>query len=323
MSRIFYFCPDFPQPSGGTKTLYRHVRQLCQQGFDAAIVHQKTGFMLTWHGIQAPVIALADRPQFQADDILVIPEVMLDFIRQTEHFAGQRVIIALSWAPAYHRLPPGGRWQDYGIQQVMTVSPVIKHTLEWSMGIAVTLIHEYIDAALYAYQPAQKKPQIAYMTRKDSSGEWLHGVLARRQPTLAAYTWLPLREMTEAIYAQSLRSSTLYLATTMQEGMHISVLEAMACGCLVVGYAGVGGHAYMQGTGKAQNCILVENGNLPQLGEMLEEVLLRLHINPHQYDHVIEHARSTVHPYQDAQSETDSLQAFFVKLGANPNNPAQ
>lgn len=317
MSRIFYFCPDFPQPSGGTKTLYRHVRQLCQRGFDAAIVHQKTNFMLTWHGIQAPVIALEDRPQFRADDILVIPEVMLDFMRQTQQFAGQRVVFAQSWAPAYHRLPPGGRWQDYGIEQVITVSPVIKRTLEWSMGIAVTLIHEYIDADLYAFHPAQKKNQIAYMTRKDSSGEWLRGVLTRRDPALAAYTWLPLRELDEPVYAQHMRASIIYLATTMQEGMHISVLEAMACGCLVVGYAGVGGHAYMQGAGETQNCILVENGNLPQLGKTLEDLLLRLQIAPHQYDDVAENALATVRPYQNAAAEAASLQAFFTKLGAH------
>ncbi len=318
MSRIFYFCPDFPQPSGGTKTLYRHVRQLCQLGFDAAIVHQKTGFVLMWHGIQVPVIALEDRPQLRADDILVIPEVMLDFIRQTQHFAGQRVVIALSWAPTYHRLPLGGRWQDYGIQQVMTVSPVIKRTLEWSMDINVTLIHEYVDVELYAYQPAQKKPQIAYMTRKDNSGAWLHGVLVRRHPALATYTWLPLRGLDEAIYAQHLRASTIYLATTLQEGLHISILEAMACGCLVVGYAAVGGHAYMRGIGEAQNCLLVENGNLPQLGETLEDVLLSLLTDPHCYDPVTEHALATVRPYQNAAAEADSLQTFFAKLGANP-----
>jgi glycosyltransferase involved in cell wall biosynthesis len=318
MSRIFYFCPDFPQPSGGTKKLYRHVHELSQFGFESAIVHQKAGFVLTWHGIQAPVIWLEDRPQFRADDILVIPEVMLDFMRQTQHFAGQRVVIALSWAPAYHRLPPGGRWQDYGIHQVMTMSPVIKRTLEWSMGIDVTLIHDYVDAALYVYEPAEKKPQITYMTRKDSSGEWLHGVLARRNQALSAYIWLPLRGMDEVIYAQHLRESIIYLATTVQEGMHISVLEAMACGCLVVGYAGVGGHAYMVGTGEQQNCILVENGNLPALGETLEQVLLNLLSDHHPYDRIIENALATARLYQDQVAEMQSLQAFFEKLGANP-----
>src|SRR5262245_31016929 len=126
MARILYFCPDFPQPSGGTKTLYRHVWRLRQLGFEAAIVHQRHGFTLTWHEYAAPVLWLEDRPTFGPADVCVFPEVMLDYIRQTQGFGGQRVVIALSWAPAYHRLRPGERWQDYGITQVITKSPLIK-----------------------------------------------------------------------------------------------------------------------------------------------------------------------------------------------------
>jgi hypothetical protein len=314
MSRILYFCPDFPQPSGGTKTLYRHVWRLRQLGFEAAIVHQRRGFVLTWHGYEVPILWLEDHPQFGQADICIFPEVMLDFIRQTQGFRGQRVVIALSWAPAYNRLRPGERWQDYGITQVMAKSPVIKRYLKWSMGIDVTLIHEYVDAIRYVYDPALKKPTIAYMTRKDATGEWLHGVLARKGEPFTAFTWLPLRGMDEAIYAQHLREATVYLATTMQEGMHVSVLEAMACGCLVVGYAGVGGHVYMVGEGDRQNCVLVENGNLPMLGETLEQVLLNLHIDHHHYDRIINNAVRSTQPYQDMEAEARDLKTFFERF---------
>lgn len=315
MPRILYFCPDFPQPSGGTKTLYRHVACLRQLGFAAFIVHQHTGFELAWHAYQAPILWLADKPEFRPDDVWVFPEVMLDFIRQTQNFPGQRIVIALSWAPAYHRLRPGERWQDYGIAQVMTKSPVIKRYLEWSMEIQVALIHEYIDPARYVHEPAQKKLKIVYTTRKDNSGEWLQGVLLRRNPAFAHYTWLPLRGLEEAIYAQHLREALVYLATTMQEGMHVSVLEAMACGCLVVGYAGVGGNTYMVGQGVAQNCILVENGNLPALGEMLEQVLRNLLSDPHGYDPIRQQAIATARAYQNAEAEAQSLSTFFENLG--------
>lgn len=312
MARILFFCPDFPQPSGGTKRIYRYVQRLNQLGFDAAVVHQKKNFVLTWHGYAAPVLWLEDRPQFHTDDTLVIPEVMLDLMRQTQKFAGRRVVLALSWAPAYNRLKPGERWQDYGITQAITVSPVIKRYLEWSMGINVTLIHEYVDATRYSHQREQKKNQIAYLTRKDASGAWLQTIITRRNPTLTGYTWQALRDMDEATYAQHLQTSTVYLATTLQEGMHVSVLEAMACGCLVVGYAGVGGHAYLVGGSAQQNCILVENGNLPLLGETLEQVLLTLLADPRRYDSIIENALAAVRQYQDEEAEIQSLQAFFA-----------
>ena len=75
MSRILYFCPDFPQPSGGIKTLYRHVQRLVEQGFDAWIVHQKRPFRVTWHGYAAPTMWLSERPQFRPQDILVIRQI--------------------------------------------------------------------------------------------------------------------------------------------------------------------------------------------------------------------------------------------------------
>jgi hypothetical protein len=176
------------------------------------------------------------------------------------------------------------------------------------------LIHEFVDPGRYFYQPADKKNQIAYLTRKDASGAWLHGVLVRKGDPFTAFTWLPLREMNEQTYAHHLRESAISLATNMQEGMHVSVLEAMACGCLVVGYSGVGGHEYMVGTGEQQNCILVENGNLPALGTTLEQVLLSQVADRHSYDTIIQQAVRTAHAYQNAADEQRSLQIFFAQF---------
>lgn len=313
--RILYFCPDFPQPSGGTKTLYRHVSRLRAAGVDAAIVHQQHGFVLDWHTYAVPHLWLEDRPRFGPDDTLVIPEVMPDLIRQTKGFAGRRAVISLSWLPTYARLLPGERWQDHGITHVLTTSPAIRRHLEWSQEIDVTLLPEHVDPALYHYAPDAKQLDVTYLTRKDASGAWLAGVIARRQPNLSAWNWTPIRGLPEAAYAERLRAASIYLTTTLQEGAHISVLEAMACGCLVVGFSAIGGTDAMIAAGPAQNCISVENGNLLQLGQALEEVLIEWLRDRSRYDRIIANALHTARAYQDAAAETAALLAFFAELG--------
>ena len=245
MSRILYFCPDFPQPSGGIKTLYRHAQRLKEMGSDAWIVHQKRPFQVTWHGYEAPTIWLSDRPQFTPRDVLVIPEVMPQIMQQTARFAGERIVIALSWSPTYWNLPAGQTWRSFGIERVITKSPLIQEYLRWSMGIEATLISEYVNESRYRFAPDQKRPKVCYLTRKERSAAWLHSILFAKGPPFTEFEWMPLRGLSEDEYARHLRQATVYVSTNMQEGMNTSVLEAMACGCLVVGYSGIGG-VYMR-----------------------------------------------------------------------------
>ena len=316
MARILYFCPDFPQPSGGIKTLYRHVQRLQEIGFDAWIVHQQRPFKATWHGYIAPTLWLSDRPQLTPQDVLVIPEVMRQIIQQTANFAGERVVIALSWSPTYWNLPQGQTWRQFGITRVIAKSPLIQQYLRWSMGIEATLISEYVDRERYRFAAESKRPKVCYLTRKDRSAGWLHGVLYAKGRPFDSFEWMPLRELSEDEYARNLREATVYVTTNMQEGMNTSVLEAMACGCLVVGYSGIGGGVYMEKDGPRQNCVLVENGDLPALGRQLESVLRRLFADADAYGEVIQNGLITARAYQDPEAEAESLQAVYAPLVA-------
>lgn len=314
MSRILYFCPDFPQPSGGVKTLYRHVQRLQELGFDAWLVHQKRPFRTDWHGFDVPVLWLSDRPRFTPADVLVFPEVMRPLMEQTAQFSGERFVIALSWSPTYWNLPPGRTWRSFGIERVLTKSPLIQKYIHWSMGLEATLISEFVDPARYYHQPEQKRSKVCYLTRKDRSAAWLHGILQAKGPPFTEYEWQPLREMSEDEYARHLREASVYVTTNTQEGMNTSVLEAMACGCLVVGYSGIGGAVYMRTSGEGQNCVPVENGNLPALGRQLETVLTHLTDDPAAYAWVIRNGRKTAQAYQSRDAEAESLKNLFGPL---------
>jgi glycosyltransferase involved in cell wall biosynthesis len=312
MATIYYFCPDATQPSGGIKTLYRQVQLLNDAGQEAAIVHQNPGFRVEWHGYKVPVVAAAELPPLNSGDCLVIPEVMPGVMAGTSGFAGRRLVIALSWQPAYYQLRPDQRWQDFGIEEVITCSPTIQRWVRWRMGIEPQMFERCVDPGLYYRpDPGLKEQQIAYTSRKRGLGAHLQGVLERKRRFAGHYSWQALHGLSEGDYAAALRSALVFLPSTLQEGMHISVLEAMACGALVVGFNGVGGGDYMEAHGPDQNCILAENGNLPELGMLLEEVLGQLLEDPDRHRRVVRNALATAQRYQDAQAERDSLLAIF------------
>lgn len=309
-TRVFYFCPDFPQPSGGVRSIYRHVTILRAAGVDAAVVHQKRDFVADWHGYPAPVIWLEDRPGFTPADTLVFPEVMAEMVRQTKAFAGRRFVFALSWLPSYTNLRPGERWRDLGVDGVLVQSRTVARAVAWSEGRPAHYIPPFVDPTLYHFGSTAPRRTIAYLTRKDRAGAWLHGLLASAAAR-AGLTWTALRNVPEAEYAAALRGAALYVPTTVQEGLHVSVLEAMACGALVVGFAGVGGNDYLVGQGDGRNCVLVENGDLVGLGQALEEVLATLATDAAAFDAITANAKAAVAPFQDPAPQRDALLALF------------
>ena len=311
---IYYFCPDISAPSAGIKRLYRHVFHLNRKGLDASILHQKKGFVLIWHGYQVPVIWMEDQPILRAEDILVFPESATGVMQQTQHYPNTRLVIVLSWAYIFKNLPEGENWKDYGITQAITPSTYIKEFLEWSMGVTVTLIGDYVAPTRF-YPPSEKKKhKIVYQARRSNVGNLLRGYLEKKGGALNDYEWTPMINFDEDQYASHLREASICLLTSEQEGTPTSALEGMATGCVVVGYTGIGGSDIMIGEGDNQNCVLVENGHLLELGQTLEKVAIDMKQQPGCYDAVIKNAVSTARRFADFEKEGDSLKRFFESL---------
>ena len=185
------------------------------------------------------------------------------------------------------------------------------------MGVKVTLIANYVDLRKFTYRPDLKMLKISYMARKDLSGEIIRTIIEKKAGPHQTYRWARLHDLTENQYAAELGTSAVFLATSPQEGMPTSVLEAMAAGCLVLGFSGVGGNDYMVGEGHHQNCILIENGNYPALGKKLESALEILEDNPTAFQRLTANGIETAKRFQDPEEEANSLDAFYSSLCRN------
>ncbi len=273
--RIFYVCPDIEVPSGGIKRLYTHVELLRENGYDAYIMHVKKGFKLGWFESEAPIVYSCDFPLASLDprDTIVVPEGFPAVIKQLKTLQVKKVVIALSFAYIFKHMPAGENWKDYGINWVMANNKITGDFIQWSMGIKnIHIIGSSIDHNMFHYKPDMKRLQVAYIKRKDTLSSNVEKILksrtASRNPDFITIANLNIQD-----YARVLKESKIYLTTSTAEGFPRPILEAMACGCLCIGFDGVGGRDFIVESGRRQNFVLAESMNLIDLSGKLAELV--------------------------------------------------
>ncbi len=254
---VYVLSPDNNKPSGGVKILYRHVDVLNRNGIEAAVLHQARGFRCDWFRNETRIEYL-ENVRLGAEDFLVIPEIygpniaamgsMPAIGRQARKvifnqncrytFLGQTLESVL--APHFE-LPYQSRPEFAG---AIVVSEDSRDYLEFAFpGLDVWRIHNAIDAALFSFQ-GSKKRQICFMPRKHSEDAiQVLGMLSLRG-SLRGFEVVAIDGMTEVQVAEVMKSSMFFLSFGYPEGCPLPPAEAMACGCVVVGYDGFGGREY-------------------------------------------------------------------------------
>lgn len=246
-TNIYVICPEYNAPSGGIKKLHDHVTSLRELGFAAYIVHEKPGFRCDWFSHSASIRYL---PHLQVNpaDVLVIPEVYGPEI--LSFYPGIRKVIYCQ--NSYNALW-GFKGTDLSLRDVYRHPDVIRVVVNSEQDrlffahlfprLPVFRVHNGIDAGNFHYVE-EKKPQIACIPLKlPKEALLLRHVLEARGAT-DGYTLRSIEGMDYQSYAQVLRESLLFLAFSHNEGFGLPPAEAMACGCLVVGYDGTGGKEY-------------------------------------------------------------------------------
>jgi glycosyltransferase involved in cell wall biosynthesis len=272
LDRIFYECRDVSYPAGGVRRLYRHVEILNRHGFSAYVLHHLPGFKPAWFETDAPTVYWTEKLKLHRNDVLVIPEGHTDVIIRTTDAEYERVVIALSWSYIYSRLPVGRDWRHFGIRHVIAGSLYVQEFISRSMGLESTAIASGVDLTLF--RPADhRKCQIAYMPRKNEN--WFHmiaSIFRSQCEDLADVPFVPIDNASHREVGRVLSESAVFLATGFPEGLARPPLEAMASGCVVVGFSGRGSLEYMR---HEDNCLLAEDMDPLTAAEHLGTALRR------------------------------------------------
>jgi glycosyltransferase involved in cell wall biosynthesis len=270
---IYYFCPDFRGVVGGVKTMYRHVDILNRNNFGAAILHSTTGFRCDWFENKTR-IAYVRKTKFERNDVIVFPETLLAYFTDARNPALLKLHFyrlfsknrhkfytnELSKAPirkvifnqnAYLTFKDFDYSKEYDIayirKDVVATICISEDNYNYLKivfpGIPLFKMQLSANHADFYYQH-EKKRQIAFMAdrNKDDWNQVLN-ILKIRKLT-EGFELVPIKDKTEKQVAEILRESPIFLSFGKTEGFSLPPMEAMICGCVVVGYHGGGGREY-------------------------------------------------------------------------------
>ncbi|NUR94003.1 MAG: glycosyltransferase [Kribbellaceae bacterium] len=245
-------------------------------GIDAALWFRKPGYRPPWFSTTAPVVG-GDQLEFGVDDLLVVPELYL--LPGVDPAPGVRKVIfnqnhfLTYWSWRDTDDYPG--WDP--APEVWAVSRESRDVLgRLHPDLPVHLIPNPVDTELFR-PAAVRSRRIAWMPRRrpleatvlerllrndsrtlPTNPRALHADLSPGDAELrggggelrsGGVELAVLAELTEVQVAEALGGTSVFVALGISEGFGLPVAEALAAGCLVVGYPAGGGEELFEAPG--------------------------------------------------------------------------
>jgi len=266
--------PDWNKPAGGPRKQYQCVDVLNAAGIPAAVVHHSPGFRCDWFRNETKVFA-ASEIEVSPADVIVIPEIYGSSICQLPK--GIRQVILNQ--NAYLTLDALGRGVEEAAKPylhnpdlvaVVAVSDQNADLLRYAFrDITVHRVRWSVNPALYFPPATAPGKRIAYMPRRraDEAAQVL--ALLKLRGILDGWEIVPISNRSESEVAEIMRSCRLFLSFSEREGLGLPPLEAMACGCLVVGFTGYAGAEFFA----KPYAVAVEDGDVGAFAAEVERVL--------------------------------------------------
>lgn len=308
--RILFVCGDDPAPSGGVLACYRQVRWLAEAGIDASVLHSQLGFRA--RGMpDAPVRWMADTVLDPTRDLLVLPEYMG---RLAPRFAPGVAKVIFN-QNCFYTFRTFELEEDAGVSAlrhpdlmgVVTVSEYSRAYLAWAYpDLEIQRIRLSPDYELFQPGPAPERA-IAVMPRKgkDDLLEALN--LLRARGVLEQWEVRVIDGLDHPSVARELRRCAIFVASGIHEGLGLASLEAMASGCVVVGYDGFSGEEFFD----PSVAIRVPAGDVLSLARRLEEVIMRWDGGDREIAEMGERAARWVRErYPTAAERTDAVEVW-------------
>jgi glycosyltransferase involved in cell wall biosynthesis len=250
--------PDVAHPLGGVKQIHRLAECIQRSGRQATLIQDSEAFHPGWFKSDLPTISVSEwvkrRDSGDLDsgtDVVIVPET---FVNVVFGYAGKLPVVIFNQNGSYSFGPitthqywnPDsvlGVYHDQRILHVLCVSRSDQDLLINGFGLkpeSVSCIRNGLEVDLCQPQ-GDKLRRIAVMPRKNERDVAVVRALLQQKPWMGQWEWVEIAGQSHYGVIEQLQTCAMFLSFGHPEGFGLPVAEAMACGCAVVGYSGLGG----------------------------------------------------------------------------------
>jgi len=250
-------------PTGGVKIILQHCDFLNKQGYQAFPVHAGN-FTVGYHEHATPHITLKQALKImREEDIVIIPEMMPYVVSQFK--CKTRISLV------QQRLGNPPDFQALGYTHILCISDLLLQETTHYSALPKFLVMNGIDLSAFKPDPAIREVnRVIFLNFKNA--DLANRVVGKLNPEIKnRVNILGL----DAVYKQhelieQFQRTDVFMATAFPEGFSLPPLEAMACGCAVVGCTGGGAGQYMHDN---KTALVVPDGDVDQFVKALEAIL--------------------------------------------------
>ena len=335
---IYFICPDNKEPVGGIKQLYRQVDILNDNGFNAYIVHKRKWFRHKWFENKTKIInsrfifeeidiLLGRKLQtfksffkkkvnnLDSNGILVIPEIygpnIINLLKGTGKVVFNQNCYYTFNNFDLNTFNNNNIYNNPDLLGVIVVSENSKKYLEYTFPKSpIHRIHLGINTSKFIYNKASKKKQIAFMPRKLEDDIIQIINILKIKNNIKNWDFVSINNKSEEEVAKILNESLIFLSLNHKEGFGLPPAEAMASGCIVIGYAGQGGEEYFN----PNFSIKIDEGNIIQFVEKVEEITLKYEKNDFGVIKMPQYANDYILNNYNLKKEEESIVSTWKKI---------
>lgn len=343
MPRYFFVTPDVDRPVGGINVSLMIVDVLSKAGYEAATLYSRRDYiypffetkqMAFFHPRLADVSRVSIRQNAKLWDwcknlILpwkACPNLVLD-VRPDDVF-----ILPEFWYPEYSAVFPKNRRillaQGFmvfcrALHRDLATSPrvingfdaIVTTSDATQTAVKAFCTHPVYNIPLAVSRPTlnattPKKRQIAYMPRK--RGSEINVLLGCLKGNAAFDGWefVAIDRVSQKEVDRILSESVIFLSYSHQEGFGLPPAEAMAAGCIVIGYTGVGGDEFFH----SKVGMPIQDGDIAGFAMTLEATVTEYGQDPTRLDLMRKTASEEIHGKYNSEAMQASLLSAWALI---------